>query len=61
MNTALSRITLLGGRLIKAAQIITAAKQSIAAIGCFAFGGIVALVYSISQGNAVNLDTGFGN
>ncbi len=38
-----------------------AAKQIIAAIGCFAFGGIVALVYSISQGNAVNLDTGFGN
>jgi hypothetical protein len=37
------------------------AKQFIAAIGCFAFGGIVALVYSISQGNAVNLDTGFGN
>lgn len=37
------------------------AKQLIAAIGCFAFGGIVALVYSISQGNAVNLDTGFGN
>jgi hypothetical protein len=134
MNTALSRITLLGGRLIKAAQIISvtepiitlailamvmllsggvamaqtpggnifgsdqqvgnaireaikwgrnllflmgvvfvgwgvvnygsdkpAAKQLIAAIGCFAFGGIVALVYSISQGNAVNLDTGFGN
>jgi hypothetical protein len=134
MNTALSRIALLGGRLIKAAQIISvaepiitlallamvislsggvamaqtpggnifgsdqqvgnaireaikwgrnllflmgvvfvgwgvvnygsdkpAAKQLIAAIGCFAFGGIVALVYSISQGNAVNLDTGFGN
>jgi hypothetical protein len=39
----------------------SAAKQIIAAIGCFAFGGIVALVYSISQGNAVNLDTGFGN
>jgi hypothetical protein len=38
-----------------------ASKQIIAAIGCFAFGGIVALVYSISQGNAVNLDTGFGN
>ena len=38
-----------------------AAKQIIAAIGCFAFGGVVALVYSISQGNAVNLDTGFGN
>jgi hypothetical protein len=38
-----------------------AAKQFVAAIGCFAFGGIVALVYSISQGNAVNLDTGFGN
>lgn len=38
-----------------------AAKQIIASIGCFAFGGIVALVYSISQGNAVNLDTGFGN
>jgi hypothetical protein len=38
-----------------------AAKQIVAAIGCFAFGGIVALVYSISQGNAVNLDTGFGN
>ena len=37
------------------------AKQFIAAIGCFAFGGIVARVYSISQGNAVNLDTGFGN
>jgi hypothetical protein len=37
------------------------AKQFIGAIGCFAFGGIVALVYSISQGNAVNLDTGFGN
>lgn len=37
------------------------AKQFVAAIGCFAFGGIVALVYSISQGNAVNLDTGFGN
>ena len=37
------------------------AKQIVAAIGCFAFGGIVALVYSISQGNAVNLDTGFGN
>lgn len=36
-------------------------KQIIAAIGCFAFGGIVALVYSISQGNAVNFDTGFGN
>jgi hypothetical protein len=39
----------------------SAGKQIIAAIGCFAFGGIVALVYSISQGNAVNLDTGFGN
>jgi len=38
-----------------------AAKQIIAALGCFAFSGIVALVYSISQGNAVNLDTGFGN
>lgn len=38
-----------------------AAKQIIAAIGCFAFGGVVALIYSISQGNAVNLDTGFGN
>jgi hypothetical protein len=38
-----------------------AAKQIIAALSCFAFGGIVALVYSISQGNAVNLDTGFGN
>lgn len=38
-----------------------AAKQIVAAIGCFAFGGIVALVYSISQGNAVDLDTGFGN
>ena len=38
-----------------------AGKQIIAAIGCFAFGGIVALVYSISQGNAVNFDTGFGN
>jgi hypothetical protein len=38
-----------------------AAKQFVTAIGCFAFGGIVALVYSISQGNAVNLDTGFGN
>jgi len=38
-----------------------AAKQIVAAIGCFAFGGIVALVYSISQGDAVNLDTGFGN
>src|SRR5262249_27022943 len=37
------------------------AKQFIASIACFAFGGIVALVYSISQGNAVNLDTGFGN
>ena len=36
-------------------------KQFVAALGCFAFGGIVALVYSISQGNAVNLDTGFGN
>lgn len=38
-----------------------AAKQILAALGCFAFGGIVALVYSISQGNSVNLDTGFGN
>ena len=38
-----------------------ATKQLIAAIGCFAFGGIVALVFSISQGNAVNFDTGFGN
>ena len=38
-----------------------AGKQIIAAIGCFAFGGIVALVYSISKGNAVNFDTGFGN
>lgn len=38
-----------------------ASKQIIAAIGSFAFGGIVALVYSISQGNAVNFDTGFGN
>lgn len=38
-----------------------AGKQIIAAIGCFAFGGIVALVYSISQGNAVTFDTGFGN
>lgn len=38
-----------------------AVKQFIAAVGCFAFGGIVALVYSISQGNAVDLDTGFGN
>jgi hypothetical protein len=38
-----------------------AGKQIVAAIGCFAFGGIVALVYSISQGNAVNFDTGFGN
>lgn len=36
-------------------------KQFVAALGCFAFGGIVALVYSISQGNAVNLDTSFGN
>ncbi len=36
------------------------AKQFVAALGCFAFGGIVALVYSISQGNAVNFDTGFG-
>jgi hypothetical protein len=39
----------------------SSAKQIVAAIGCFAFGGIVAPVYSISQGNAVNLDTGFGN
>lgn len=39
----------------------SAGKQIVAAIGCFAFGGIVALVYSISQGNAVNFDTGFGN
>lgn len=38
-----------------------ATKQLIAAIGCFAFGGIVALVFSISQGNTVNFDTGFGN
>jgi hypothetical protein len=38
-----------------------AAKQIVAAIGCFAFGGMIALVYSISQGKAVNLDTGFGN
>lgn len=38
-----------------------ATKQLIAAIGCFAFGGIVALVFSISQGNAVTFDTGFGN
>ena len=38
-----------------------ASKQIIAGLGCFAFGGIVALVYSISQGTAVNFDTGFGN
>ncbi|MFN0120767.1 MAG: hypothetical protein ACKV2V_09725 [Blastocatellia bacterium] len=38
-----------------------AAKQLIAAVGSFAFGGIVALIYSISQGTAVNFDTGFGN
>ena len=38
-----------------------ATKQLVAAIGCFAFGGIVALVFSISQGNTVNFDTGFGN
>ena len=43
------------------ASTIFKGKQIIAAIGCFAFGGIVALVYSISQGNAVNFDTGFGN
>lgn len=37
------------------------AKQVIGAMGCFAFGGIVQLVYSFSQGNSVNLDTSFGN
>ena len=34
-------------------------KQIIGAIACFGFGGVVSLVYSLSQGNSVNLDTGF--
>lgn len=34
-------------------------KQIIGAIGCFGFGGIVSLIYSLAQGNSVNLDTGF--
>ena len=33
------------------------AKQAVASVGCFGFGGIVSLLYSLSQGNAVNLDT----
>jgi hypothetical protein len=28
---------------------------------CLGFGGVVSLVYSFSQGNAVNLDTDLGN
>lgn len=33
-------------------------KQIIGAVLCFGFGGVVSLVYSLSQGNSVNLDTG---
>jgi hypothetical protein len=32
-------------------------KQLIGAVGCFGFGGIAALAFSFSQGNAVNLNT----
>lgn len=33
-------------------------KQAIGGVFCFAFGAVASLVYSFSQGNAVNLDTG---
>lgn len=36
-------------------------RQIIGGMLCLGFGGAVSLVYSFSQGNAVNLDTDLGN
>jgi len=36
-------------------------KQALGGAFCLGFGGIATLVYSFSQGNAVNLDTDLGN
>jgi hypothetical protein len=36
-------------------------RQMIGGLLCLGFGGVVSLVYSFSQGNAVNLDTDLGN
>lgn len=36
-------------------------RQVIGGLLCLGFGGAVSLVYSFSQGNAVNLDTDLGN
>lgn len=35
-------------------------RQMIGGLLCLGFGGVVSLVYSFSQGNAVNLDTDLG-
>lgn len=36
-------------------------RQMIGGLLCLGFGGAVSLIYSFSQGNAVNLDTDLGN
>lgn len=36
-------------------------RQMMGGLLCLGFGGVVSLVYSFSQGNAVNLDTNLGN
>ena len=36
-------------------------KQALGGAFCMAFGAVASLVYSFSQGNAVNLDTDLGN
>jgi hypothetical protein len=36
-------------------------RQIIGGLLCLGFGGAVSLIYSFSQGNAVNLDTDLGN
>jgi hypothetical protein len=36
-------------------------KQAIGGVFCFGFSSVAALVYSFSQGTAVNLDTDLGN
>jgi hypothetical protein len=36
-------------------------RQVIGGLLCLGFGGAVSLIYSFSQGNAVNLDTDLGN
>jgi hypothetical protein len=36
-------------------------RQMMGGLLCLGFGGVVSLIYSFSQGNAVNLDTNLGN